>query len=178
MHDYSYHASYGGLAITYTCICGMMVIHDATCTQHTVCIPKYSAQYGPHVLMFACSMTHCASVQHTFATIYALLWSLRLVPHNVLHPPSSNTLHEVGRVLDVIVSWTMVGGANAVAQAPQVHWPHYAHACGWCSWWVSNHKNLILQPDCQTLLSPVRVGNQCQLNYERSSHDAGIWLWN
>ena len=51
----------------YICMYGTTVTRGAAHTQYTVCIPKYSAQYRPHVVMFASSTAQACNIHcHVF----------------------------------------------------------------------------------------------------------------
>ena len=62
----------------YGMVHGTTVTRGAAHTQYTVCIPKYSAQYGPHVVMFASSTAqacniHCHVFKHRSSYVCALV---------------------------------------------------------------------------------------------------------
>ena len=62
----------------YVCMYGTTVTRGAAHTQYTVRIPKYSAQYRPHVVMFASSTAqacniHCHVFKHRSSYVCALV---------------------------------------------------------------------------------------------------------
>ena len=68
------------LFIYIICMYGTTVTRGAAHTQYTVRIPKYSAQYRPHVVMFASSTAHaqacnihCHVFKHRSSYVCALV---------------------------------------------------------------------------------------------------------
>ena len=63
-----------------TCMYGTTVTRGAAHTQYTVPIPKYSAQYRPHVVMFASSTAQACNIHcHVFKHRSSYLCSLVLI---------------------------------------------------------------------------------------------------
>ena len=82
----------------YICMYGTTVTRGAAHTQYTVRIPKYSAQYRPHVVMFASSTAqacniHCHVFKHRSSYVCALV-----LMHLSMKCPTSPLPGQVGNL--------------------------------------------------------------------------------